>query len=434
MSGDLSGQGGPIPNPSGSYKVVEGFGEAQLQIVQDAFFYDLSLNAGYRRSHYTISSGSTFDTDTYKLGLSFAPVRDIRLRASYNRAARVPNVQDLFQPDRVGLDGSTDPCSGFVIAATDKGCLAQGLKVGQTVSANPGGQYYGLTGGAANLKPEIATTLTFGVVLQPRFIPNLVITADYYDIKIKSTIRNYGADAILAACTTSLNPTACSLIHRNPVTGSIWLTTDGYVEDLPQNVGNIQTKGVDVNVAYSHGLGRIGSISASMAGTYLDKFVINNGLSLPYDCAGYYGVTCSNIGANNENSPSAPNPRWRHKARMTYTAPNGLGLSLQWRYFGRVKVDASSTNPSLAGVYFDPGSKIAPQSYFDLAATAKIADHFELRLGVNNILDREPPIVTSGQSDGTGSACPTGVCNGNTYPGTYDALGRFLYVSGSVKF
>ena len=429
-TGDLTGQGGATLPISGSYHVIEGFGELQAPLVHENAIYDLSLNAGYRRSHYEISNGNTFDTNTFKVGLEFAPIKDIRFRASYNRAVRAPNLQELFATQHVALDGASDPCAGFVIGATDTGCLAQGLAVGQRVAANPAGQYNGLIGGTPTLKPEVSTTRSFGVVFQPSFLPRFSLTVDYYDIKVKGAIQGFGADAIVNTCTATADPTVCSLIHRNPVSGSLWLTPDGFITDLQQNIGSIRTKGIDVNANYSHEIGSLGSLSFAFNGTYLDEFKINNGLSPTYDCAGYYGTTCS----NGTGVPSAPNPRWRHKARLSYTSPIGVGLSLQWRYFGSVKQDNSSSNPSLSNTFFPQNAKINAQNYFDLTATAKFGDHSTFRVGVNNILDRQPPLVTSGLSSGTGSACPTGPCNGNTYPAVYDALGRYIFVGVSLDF
>ena len=430
QTGDLTGQGGPTKPISGNYDVKELFAEAQLPVVHEGFVYDLSLQAGYRYSDYKVSNGNHYTTNTYKFGAEFAPIRDIRFRGSYNRAVRAPNIQELFAPDIVVLDGSKDPCAGFVIAATDTGCLAQGLHVGQRVAANPAGQYNGLTGGTGSLKPEIATTKTFGIVLEPRFLPHFNLTVDYYDIKVKGAIQSFGADAIVTTCTTTSDPLACGLVHRNPVSGSLWLTPDGYVQDLSQNIGSVHTKGIDVSANYQQDIGNFGSLGFSVNGTYLKEFRIDNGLSAPYDCAGLYGTTCS----GSTTTPAAPNPKWRHRARLTWTAPNGLGLSLQWRYFGKVRVDASTDNSTLAGTFYNPGAKIAAQSYFDLVGTAKIGDHYTFRLGVDNLLDRQPPLVTSGDPNGSGSACPTGPCNGNTYPAVYDALGRYIFMGVSLDF
>ena len=138
--------------------------------------------------------------------LEFAPIRDIRFRGSYNRAVRAPNIQELFAPQFVGLDGSNDPCAGTVITATDYGCLAQGLVVGQSPAANPAGQYNGLLGGNPNLNPEKGTTKTLGVVICSRsFIPRLALTVDWWNIKVEDAIQGFGADAILNACVNQID-------------------------------------------------------------------------------------------------------------------------------------------------------------------------------------------------------------------------------------
>src|SRR5512139_1383080 len=392
-TGDLTGQGAPTKPVKGSFNVKEFFGEFQLPIVLHSTFEELSINGGYRYSKYKVSNGNSFSTDTYKLAAEFAPVRDIRFRASYNRAVRAPNIQELFAPQIVALDGSSDPCSGFEITAADVGCLAQGLHVGQTVAGNPAGQYNGFIGGTPDLKPEKATTKTIGVVLQPRFLPRFALTVDAYDIKVKDAVQGFGADAIVNNCAATASPISCALVHRNPVSGSLWLTPDGYIIDLNQNIGWIKTRGIDVSAAYSHEIGGIGTLGLSVQGTYLDQFKINNGLTQPYDCAGYYGVTCSQ-GQGGSAVPTAPNPHWRHKARATFNMTNGIGLSLQWRYFGGVKVDYSNPSETTAGAFDEFARRIKAQNYFDLTATYALGDHFNFRAGVNNIFDRDPPLIT----------------------------------------
>ena len=424
-TGDLTGQGAPTLPINGSYHVVEGFAETSIPLVRNNFIDDLTFTGGYRYSKYTISNGRKFTTNTYKLGLEFAPIKDVRFRGGYNRAVRVPNIQELFAAQYVGIDASSDPCAGTAItnSAADAGCRAQGLRVGQTVTENPAAQYNGLIGGNPFLNPETATTKTLGVVLQPRFIPRFALTVDYFDIKVKNAIQGFGADAILTACNgASPNLLACGLINRNPVTGSLFLGSDGFVTDLKRNIGSVRTRGIEVNSSYNHSLGGLGSISASLVGTYLDKLTTDNGLTEKYDCVGYYGVTCG-----------TPAPKWRHKARLTLQTPMGLGISAQWRYFGKVDVDYKNPSSTTKGTFLDFGSSIKSQSYFDVATTFNVGRHYNLRLGVNNILDREPPLVTSGRG-GTSSACPGAVCNGNTFPAVYDALGRYLYAGITLDF
>lgn len=435
QSGDLTGQGGSTLPLSGGFDVLEFFAETQIPIIEDSFIDSFSISAGYRRSHYETTADQSYNTDTYKIGAELAPVRDIRLRAIYNRAVRAPNIQELFATPNVGLNGSVDPCAGFTITATDYGCLAQGLLVGQGVTPNPAGQYNALLGGNEDLQPEKATTWTAGVVLQPSFIPRLAITVDYFNIEIDRAIRSFGPDTILNDCVDNSTATeirdSCSLINRDAA-GSLWLTPGGFTVDLPSNVGRVETAGVEVAGNYSMPVG-FGNISLSMNGTYLDKYVVDNGLAPVYDCAGLYGPTCSLGGTTDAG---APLPRWRHKARLGVNLDSGIGVSVQWRYVGKVKAETISEFDTLQGNFnFDPGLRIPAYNYVDAVLTFGVADAFKFRLGVNNLFDKEPPLVTSGNGGRPGSnLCPTGPCNGNTYPGTWDALGRYLFAGLTVDF
>jgi iron complex outermembrane receptor protein len=435
QTGDLTGQGAPTLAVSGNFRVLELFGEAQVPIIRHSFIEEFSLGAGYRKSWYKLSNGRTYDTDTYKLSAELAPVTDVRFRASYNRAVRAPNIQELFAPQFVGLDGSNDPCA-HIITATDYGCIAQGLTVGASPTANPAGQYNGLLGGNPNLTPEKATTKTVGVVVQPRWIPRFAFTVDYWNIDLKDAIQGFGADAIISNCVnhstaTSVAP-SCSLIHRDAA-GSLWLTSGGFVTDIPSNSGEIKTDGIDVTTSYSHRLGGLGNLSASFLGTYLHKYKVNNGLEGGvYDCAGLYGPVCSGASV----ASSAPMPKWRHKARLSWQLPQGIGLSVQWRHIGKVKAETLDDAETLHGDFpLDPGLHIKAFDYFDLASTFTVGDHYNLRIGVNNIFDKRPPIVTGGSASLNGSnLCPAGPCNGNTYPGTWDALGRYIYAGATLNF
>ena len=415
QTGDLAGQGAPTLPVSGSYNVKEFFAEMRVPLIQDGFFHDASITGGYRRSDYKVSGGNSFKTDTYKLEGEFAPIRDIRFRGGYNRAVRVPTLQDLFAPQRVALDGNTDPCAGRVLTAADRGCLAQGLRVGQTVTPNPASQYNGLIGGNANLQPETADTYTVGVVLLPRFLPGFSASVDYFNIKVKDAIQGIGADTILAQCVNTVDPFFCGLIQRDP-SGSIWRTSQGFVRDLSQNIGAAKTSGVDINAGYNRQIGNAGRLTVSFVGTYLDKLITDDGVSTPYDCTGLYGSTCG-----------TPNPEWRHQVRVGFDMPSGLGASVRWRHFDGVKQDTSSSSPNLAGATQPANLTIPSVEYFDLAFTARITDHYSFRLGANNFLDKSPPIVGS-------PACPAGICNGNTYAQVYDALGRYIYAGVTLDF
>jgi outer membrane receptor protein involved in Fe transport len=418
-SSDLAGQGAPTLSVSGEFDVREAFAEVRIPIVEDGFFRYLGLEAGYRYSDYGVA-GRSFSTDTYKIGLDFAPIRDIRLRAAYNRAVRAPNIQELFAPQRVALNGNGDPCAGAAPQASLAACQAMGVTAGQygTIAGNPAGQYNGLIGGNPNLDPEVADTWTIGVVLQPSFIPRLAITVDYFNIKIDAPIQPIGQDVILATCQQTLNPTFCGLVHRDQF-GSLWRTGQGYVVDTPQNIGAFSTRGIDIGVGYSMPISdTLGSLSVNLVATWLDELIVDNGVSDAYDCAGLYGLVCT-----------TPSPTWRHKLRVGYTHPSGVGLSFQWRYFSGVTLDRASDQAVLQGAFAPFNERIPAQSYFDLTLTARIGDHYNFRLGVNNITDRAPPIVGANGTSAVINACTGTFCSGNTFPNVYDAMGRYIFAA-----
>lgn len=420
-TGDLAGQGGATLPVAGGFDVKEAFVEARLPLIEGkSFVNSLSVEAGYRFSDY--STG--FSTDTYKFGLDWQPVEQLRLRGSYNRAVRAPNVGELFSSQSVALDGSTDPCAGPTPAFSLQQCALTGVTPAQygNIVENPAAQYNGLLGGNPNLAVESADTYTFGIVWRPQFA-DLSVAIDYFNIKIEDTISSTAggnADTYINQCLTTGNPRFCSLIVRDQ-TGSLWLTPNGYIIDTSLNLGTLQTKGIDIQANYALRLGEHG-LKFSLVGTYLDTLtnepVPGTG---SYDCVGYYGNTCGTA-----------NPDWRHALRTTWETPwAGLNLSLNWRHFASVKSERTSSNPQLSGAFSPADAELGSRNYLDLAAGITFAEKYSVQLAVNNLLDKDPPIVGSGAARGN---CPTGPCNGNTFPVTYDALGRQITLSLRADF
>jgi outer membrane receptor protein involved in Fe transport len=109
--------------------------------------------------------------------------------------------------------------------------------------------------------------------------------------------------------------------------------------------------------------------------------------------------------------------------------PNGIGISAQWRYVGKVTSERLSNDEAITGAVPGLQPHVAAQSYFDLAGTFTVGDHYNFRIGVNNILDKDPPLFTSSRG-----ACSVTFCNGNTYGGTYDALGRYIFAGATLNF
>jgi len=432
--GDAAGSGGPTTPVTGGFNVREFFTEVRVPLAQHlAFADDLAFEGGYRYSKY--SEG--FNTNTYKLGLEWAPVRDLRVRGSYQRAVRAPNILELFTPAAVVLDGSTDPCAGIIAAgqqpsATQAQCVFAGVSAAQygLVAPNAASQYNGFLGGNPNLKPETSDTYSAGFIFQPRFVPNLSLSVDYFNIKVKDTIGPIGADTILANCIASHDPVYCSAIHRD-ASGSLQKTPQGFVFDTNVNFGSLSTKGIDIKASYRVPMATLGSLAFSVEGTKQNDLTVQpltNGPS--YSCTGFFGAKCG-----------APSPSWRHVFNGTWSTPwAGLDVGLRWRYLGSADSESTSSNPQLTGKALPLTSHIPAYSYVDLTASFAITKVVRLQLGVNNIADKDPPIVQSG-SGGFTSDCPTisGIggnssCNGNTWPGVYDPLGRYLFAHVTAQF
>ncbi|HEY0749336.1 MAG TPA: TonB-dependent receptor [Steroidobacteraceae bacterium] len=423
QTGDLAGSGGDTPPTSGGIISREGFIEARMPLVDDHFLaQSLALETGYRYSSYNLG----FKTNTYKIGIEWAPINELRFRGSFQRAVRAPNVTELFLPDVVVLDGNTDPCAGVKPKATVAQCVAAGVPAAAygTVTPNSANQYQGLTGGNPALQPETALTSSFGIGWTPSYVPNLRLQLDYFDIKVQKVIVPIGASAILNECVNS--GLFCSDIHRDS-NNSLWLSQQGYVIDSLANVGQLETRGIDADLTYGFNIGPAGKIRTNLNGTYVDLYKVTPIASNPsssFNCAGLYGDICSSA-----SPTSNPVFRWRHIMRVTWSTPwQGLDVTASWRYFSAMKLDATSPQANLSafpstvanGGISSSDAAIKAYNYLDLTAAVKIADKITFRVGVNNVFDKDPPIIG-------GSNLPATFGNGNTFPQVYDAMGRFIF-------
>ena len=416
----LTGGGAPSEPINGEFHVAEFFTEAKLPIMNDMpGAYNLSGEIGYRYSSYT----EGFDTNTFKFGLEWAPIADVRMRAGFNRAIRAPNLDELFEPAVIGAGGTADPCWG----PTPQYSLAECARTGVTaaeyghIATNPAAQINTQDGGNTSLKPEIADTYTYGIVFQPSFIPNLVASLDFYRIVISNTITSLTSNTVIDDCALSGTAALCSLIHRGP-TGSLWLSpTSNYVQTTDLNIGSVQTKGFDFTSHYRLDAGPAGKFTFNEIATYtlhFDTQPITGGPS--YDCAGYWGATCE-----------APLPHLRSVLTTNWATPlPGFDFTVKWRFIGPSKVDSESQNPQLAGPFYTATAQIPGYNYIDLSANYSLNSMLDVRVGVNNLFDKDPPVILNGNL----SNCPNTTCNDNTWTGTYDTLGRYLYAHITMKF
>ncbi|WP_265528549.1 TonB-dependent receptor domain-containing protein [Sphingomicrobium marinum] len=416
-TGDLTGQGGASPSVEGSFEVQDIFAELLLPIIVDGVVDRFSIEAGYRFSSY--STGA--ETDTYKIAAELAPVPELKIRGGYNRAVRAANILELFTPQSLGLWSGTDPCGGATPEFTLAQCQNTGVTAAQygSIALSPADQYNAIYGGNPNVDPETADTYTVGVVLQGGdFVPGFVATVDYFQIDVEGAITNIAPETILRQCATTANPDFCSLVTRSPASGSLWAGQQGFIVATQQNIGGLGTEGVDIGLSYNRSVGP-GRMNLDLTGTYLLESYTDVGVAAEggdgiTDCVGYHGSFCG-----------FPTPEWRHTLRAAYNFDSGVGLSFRWRYIGEVENDTFIDDPdrqfSGDGV---SDVNIDAYSFFDASVNFDVTDEFGFRVGVNNILDTDPPIITSA----------FGTDNANTWAGTYDPVGRYIFINASLSF
>jgi outer membrane receptor protein involved in Fe transport len=438
LSGNLSGYGGAPVAIDDRVSVNEAFVELRVPVAQDRLWVkDVTLGAGYRYSVYSTAGA----TNTYKFDLQFAPVADIRLRATYDRVVRAPNLIELYTP--LSYTGSNsvdaDPCAptnGGVTHASASlaACMRSGVTAAQY--GNGLGPAAGgtstipqclagcgvVSGGNSALAPETADTWSLGVTFAPGAIPTLTGSIDYFHIHLTGEIGTVPELVTLNSCLTTGDPTLCSQIVRTATGGLSGgsVANGGYILSNAVNTGAALISGIDVQASYRQPL-RWGALTANLVGTWLQQNSATPWRSAPsYDCAGLFGATCLN---------GSVSPTWRHYLRVTWETPWNAQLSALWRFIGRTGFDNNSSQSLLQNQeegFFDPVLTHIPNySYLDVAAIWSVSPHVQLHAGVNNLFDKDPPFIPLEVSYQAGGL--------NTFP-TYDILGREIIIGIRATF
>ena len=417
-SGDIIGFNAGDPT-SGSYDVKEAFAELRLPLAAGMpGFHRLELSGAARYSDYSLAAvGGVW---TYAAGAEWAPVRDISFRGQYQRAIRAPNVQELFAGINVGFPGAADPCAAAGAAgnATIRAlCIATGVPAAAvgTAGLQLNAQIESSFFGNPALQEETANTWTVGAVIRPRFIPRLNITIDAYDIEISNVITALGGGAanILNLCYNVIQQASsvyCQAIRRNPA-GII--SGDQFAIQVPNaNSALLATRGVDFTLDYSQPLGfsLIGGEESRLnfffLATYVDEYSLTPAVDEPDEinqCSGRFGVLAC----------GEPVPRWKWTSRVSLI-DGPMTLTGRWRHVGAVRDDDDAT--------FYTTELVRPIDYFDLALAFDVSDGLRLTMGVNNLLDTEPQLIATNQQQS------------NTWPNTYDVIGRDFFISANLRF
>jgi outer membrane receptor protein involved in Fe transport len=353
---------------SGEFNVKEAYFEAIVPLARDlSFARSLDLNGAIRYADYSNAGGQT----TWKFGGVYEPIEGLRFRATRSRDIRAPAIFELFSP------------GSFTNTALTVNGVTAVIPQNRTV-------------GNLNLKPEKADTLTLGVVVQPSGIPGLRMSLDYFRIDLKDAIDSLSAANIGNACTAG-DAEACSFI-----TFAADKKTPTRLVAPIQNISQFKTSGLDMALSYRTGLGGSRALTTRFTGTYALHAYING-----IDRAGENGM--GSLGSQ---------PRFRGNLSETYS-DDIFSLTAQLLYISKGNNDNQfNTIPALT----INDNTIKAAAYVNLFGSVKVTERFELNAGIDNLLDKDPPVspyATQGQP-----------VNGQLY----DKIGRVFQVGAKVKF
>ena len=423
-----------LRDAAGSVDTYEAFGELLVPIVKDLpFVQEFNVNLGYRFSDYS----SVGAIHTYKADFDWTVVQGLRLRGGYNRAIRAPSVGELYAPVSTGsvtigtanatnIDG--DPCdirssfrqgsSGAQVKAL---CLAQGVPNAIIDNYQLGtAQVFALTGGNPDLQEETADTFSIGAVIQSPFesplLSRMSASIDYYSIKVQDAVGQLPIKNAFQFCfnaggnNPNFDPSNyyCKLIARNTASG----VPLNPVQPL-LNLGQFETTGVDVQFDWNFELMDLGlpenagSLAINVAVGWLNEFKIQTLPNAPtYDYAGTWGTAV-------ETSAGQAHPEWKSVASATYTwGPASVGL--RWRHISEMQNSARIVTPT------STSRGVKAYDIFDLNGRVKLPWDTDLRFGVNNLLDKNPP--------------QAGDTEANYDAQNYDVMGRAYYVGVRKRF
>jgi outer membrane receptor protein involved in Fe transport len=404
----------------GGYDVSEYYIETEVPVLKDLpYAKNLSLEASWRYSDY--SNSNVGGKQSYRYGLTYAPVQDVQFRIVNSVAIRAPDLSDLYAGQFTTAVSVNDPCSNIGLktaknlAQRERNCASFGVTPGFKETLANQQSELGNVVGNPNLTNERAEVLTYGVTVEPRFLPGNSLKVDFYSYKIANAIQAIDQQTAADQCADTLAPVFCSLVRRNPANAALNPGIIQGVDQSPINVGSIHERGLDVEYDYARSIHEItdflfgeemggdGRIDIDWKYEYLNE--------LNYTALA--GAT-----TNQRGLFGAPKNKWY--LNLGYS-DDMFEVNWRMRYEGSQHfADGGLEGPSFG-----------PMLYNDLRVDYHLNDWITPYVGVNNLFDEAPPIVTQ-EFQQTGGGISTGTTGTNSVPDVYDVLGRFVYFG--VKF
>jgi outer membrane receptor protein involved in Fe transport len=383
---DLSYQraffGGNFQELHAHYTTREGFAEIQAPLLRDFIVEAVDFNAAGRITDYSTSGL----VETWKLGITSDVNQDIRLRATWSNDIRAPSLTELFNPGSTSFQVVTDPI--------------------KHVSAN----IYAYNSGNPDLNPEVARTISGGVVLTPHWVPGLNVSVDWYYISIHGAIISTSFTQTAALCAAG-QQIYCTQMIRNTAGDLI------QINGSPLNASSQTNSGLDFQADYTTDL-FAGTLNLSALGNYTDE-----------DTTVSLGNTVDDAGSLNRDPPGLQGlPKFRATLSANY-AEGPYSVTVQTRLFGAAKLNNGYDALATAGNPYVDNNNVDPVGYLDLRASYTFASSgLQLYGAIDNVLDTPPPEVPSSSA----SAAPFFYLA--TRADIYDALGRMFRVGVRANF
>ncbi len=399
-----------------AFEVKEAFGELSIPLLRDVpLFHELTFAASGRVANYKGATGTVY---AYSGGVEWAPVRDLKFRAAYSRSVRAPYLGDLYSPSGQNFaPAPNDPCSARNLATGSATRVANCNAAGRPATYDfvYTSSLEIVSGGNPNLKAETSKSLTIGGVFQPRFVPGLSLSADYYDITVDNVISSVSAQNILNLCydSATLNNPFCGLFQRAGAAGGPrgeqqFCVLEGSLLQSGANFAKRVARGIDFNASYNHSFDW-GSIAVK--GVYT-RVLKRDNYTNPADRT-FVDTLLGELG-DPENQFNVSTDL--KIGKLT------LGYSLRWidKMYLNTFEDYNALN-GLPPQNTDYAEIIQYPivTYHDIRASYDITTRFNLYGGVTNIGDTKPPYGLTGV--GSGSAI-------------YDNRGRYMYLGVVAKF
>jgi outer membrane receptor protein involved in Fe transport len=398
-----------------SYTVKEWYTELRFPLLANLpFAQELTLTGSFRQADYDLPN--TEKVDAWGAGLTWTPIEDIRFRASLSKSVRAPTIADLYQPLTQNFASVTDPCDvNFVnqgTATRAANCLAAGIPPGFVNTVARAQTIEIRSGGNPNLLEEDSRSFTGGFVLQPRFLPNFSLTADYYDIEVTNVIASVTTQQILNNCydAATLDNAFCPLIFRDPATDLFYANGNGPIGggvlQSTLNYASRRARGVDAEVAYRYDAD-FGTIKARWLGTYViqrDNFPFLQEPNRPDQLLEELG-----------------DPTFAWNASLDFEkGPFSFTYGVRWlgtQYFDFIENVRSVGGRAPENPDWGADAWTGHVTYHDVRFGYDVLDNLNVYVGVDNVGDELPPLGLTGTGAGSG---------------IYSIKGRYFY--GGVKY